>query len=73
MWTARAPGGGWSPLSCWRPSAGSGSGSSVVMLPAIEADFGLDRGGASLPYFATMLGLATGGTLIGAGSPIVSA
>ncbi|MGI9418671.1 MAG: MFS transporter [Geminicoccaceae bacterium] len=44
---------------------GVGIWSSVVVLPAIEADFGLDRGGASLPYFATMLGLATGGTLIG--------
>ena len=44
---------------------GVGIWSSVVILPAIEAEFGLDRGGASLPYFATMIGIATGGTLIG--------
>ncbi|MEM9442850.1 MAG: MFS transporter, partial [Pseudomonadota bacterium] len=30
-----------------------------------EEEFGLDRGGASLPYFATMIGIAIGGTLIG--------
>ncbi|MEM8949320.1 MAG: MFS transporter, partial [Pseudomonadota bacterium] len=44
---------------------GVGIWSSVVVLPAIEQEFGLDRGGASLPYFATMIGLAIGGTLIG--------
>ncbi|MDH3664007.1 MAG: MFS transporter [Alphaproteobacteria bacterium] len=44
---------------------GVGIWSSVVVLPAIEAEFGLDRGGASLPYFATMIGIAIGGTLIG--------
>ncbi|MGI9503378.1 MAG: MFS transporter [Geminicoccaceae bacterium] len=44
---------------------GVGIWSSVVVLPAIETEFGLDRGGASLPYFATMIGIATGGTLIG--------
>ncbi|MEZ5932672.1 MAG: MFS transporter [Alphaproteobacteria bacterium] len=44
---------------------GVGIWSSVVVLPAIELEFGLDRGGASLPYLATMIGLATGGTLIG--------
>ena len=44
---------------------GAGLWSSVVVLPAIEVEFGLDRGGASLPYFATMIGLAVGGTLIG--------
>ncbi len=44
---------------------GVGIWSSVVVLPSIEQEFGLDRGGASLPYFATMIGLATGGTLIG--------
>lgn len=44
---------------------GIGIWSSVVVLPVIEAEFGLDRGGASLPYFATMIGLAIGGTVIG--------
>ena len=44
---------------------GVGIWSSVVVLPAIEIEFGLDRGGASLPYFATMIGIAIGGTLIG--------
>ncbi len=44
---------------------GVGIWSTVVVLPAIELEFGLDRGGASLPYFATMIGIAVGGTLIG--------
>jgi MFS family permease len=44
---------------------GVGIWSSVVVLPAIELEFGLDRGGASLPYLATMIGIAAGGTLIG--------
>jgi len=44
---------------------GIGIWSSVVVLPAIEIEFGVDRGGASLPYFATMLGLAIGGIVIG--------
>lgn len=44
---------------------GAGLWSSVVVLPAIELEFGLDRGGASLPYFATMMGIAIGGTMIG--------
>ena len=44
---------------------GVGIWSSVVVLPSIEQEFGLDRGGASLPYFATMIGIAVGGTLIG--------
>ena len=37
----------------------------VVALPAIEAEFGVDRGGASLPYTATMVGFAVGGVLMG--------
>ena len=44
---------------------GIGIWSSVVVLPAIEIEFGLDRGGASLPYFATMIGIAIGGIVIG--------
>ncbi len=44
---------------------GIGIWSTVVVLPSIEVEFGVDRGGASLPYFATMLGLAVGGITIG--------
>ncbi|MDF1750238.1 MAG: MFS transporter, partial [Alphaproteobacteria bacterium] len=34
-------------------------------LPSIELEFGLDRGGASFPYTATMIGFALGGVLMG--------
>jgi MFS family permease len=44
---------------------GIGLWSVVVALPAIEAEFGVDRGGASLPYTATMVGFAAGGVLMG--------
>jgi MFS family permease len=44
---------------------GIGLWSVVVALPAIEAEFGVDRGGASLPYTATMVGFAVGGVLMG--------
>lgn len=44
---------------------GIGLWSVVVTLPAIEADFGLSRGDASMPYFVTMIGFATGGILMG--------
>ncbi|MEM1162954.1 MAG: MFS transporter, partial [Pseudomonadota bacterium] len=44
---------------------GVGLWSTVVVLPVIEADFGIDRGGASLPYTATMIGFAVGGVLMG--------
>jgi len=37
-----------------------------VALPVIGAEFGAGRGGASLPYTATMLGFALGGVLISA-------
>jgi len=37
----------------------------VVALPAIQADFGVDRAAASLPYTLTMLGFAGGGVLMG--------
>ena len=37
----------------------------VVTLPAIEAEFGVDRGGASVPFSATMIGFAVGGILMG--------
>ena len=38
---------------------------SVVVLPVVEAEFGVGRGGASLPYTATMIGFAIGGVLMG--------
>ncbi len=44
---------------------GIGMWSTVVVLPTIQAEFGLDRGDASLPYFAVSLGFAGGGVLIG--------
>ncbi len=44
---------------------GIGLWSVVVVLPTIEAEFGVDRGGASLPYTATMIGFAVGGILMG--------
>lgn len=61
------------PYAWWRLLAsvglstigGIGLWSSVVVLPSIEVEFGVDRGSASLPYFATMLGLAIGGIAIG--------
>lgn len=44
---------------------GIGMWSAVVVLPAIEAEFQVDRGGASLPYTATLVGFAVGGVLLG--------
>lgn len=37
----------------------------VVALPAVQADFGLDRGAATLPYTLTMVGFGLGGILMG--------
>jgi MFS family permease len=45
--------------------SGIGLWSAVVVLPAIEAEFSVGRGGASLPYTATMVGFAIGGVLMG--------
>jgi MFS family permease len=39
--------------------------STVVVLPAIEAEFGVDRGAAAFPYTATMIGFAIGGLIMG--------
>ena len=36
-----------------------------VALPAVQADFGSARGGASLPYTATMIGFGVGGIVMG--------
>lgn len=62
-----------SPYAWWRLAVslalstigGIGLWSAVVSLPAIEAEFGVDRGGASLPYTATMVGFAVGGVMMG--------
>jgi MFS family permease len=59
--------------SWWRLAAsltlstigGIGLWSTVVVLPTIEAEFGVGRGGASLPYTATMIGAAIGGIAMG--------
>ncbi len=44
---------------------GIGLWSVVVSLPTIQADFGVLRGTASLPYTMTMMGMALGGILMG--------
>ncbi|HEX7441410.1 MAG TPA: MFS transporter [Caldimonas sp.] len=37
----------------------------AVVLPAVQADFGVDRADASLPYTLTMIGFGVGGLLMG--------
>ena len=37
----------------------------VVTLPAVQAEFGVHRAGAALPYTMTMLGFAAGGVIMG--------
>jgi MFS family permease len=37
----------------------------VVVLPTVQAEFGVARGSAALPYTATMVGFAIGGVLMG--------
>ena len=44
---------------------GVGMWSVVVALPAIQAEFGVDRGAASLPYTLSMLAFAAGGVAMG--------
>jgi MFS family permease len=44
---------------------GIGLWSSVVVLPTIQAEFGIDRAGASLPYTVTTIGFALGGVVMG--------
>ena len=44
---------------------GIGLWSVVVSLPTVQADFGVQRGTASLPYTMTMMGIAFGGILMG--------
>lgn len=62
-----------SPYAWWRLAVsvllstigGVGMWSVVVVLPAMQADFGVDRAAASLPYTLTMFGFAGGGVLLG--------
>lgn len=62
-----------SPYAWWRLAVslllmtigGSGMYSVTVVLPAIQAEFGIDRGAASLPYTLTMVGFGLGGVLMG--------
>jgi len=62
-----------SPTAWWRLVAtlamatlgGIGMWSVVVALPAVQADFGVDRGSASFPYTLTMVGFGFGGILMG--------
>ncbi len=44
---------------------GVGIWSSVVVLPAVQAEFAVARGSASIPYTATLIGFATGSILMG--------
>jgi MFS family permease len=44
---------------------GVGMWSVVVVLPAVETEFGVTRANASLPYSLTMVGFAFGGVLMG--------
>jgi MFS family permease len=44
---------------------GVGMWAVVVVLPAVQAEFGVDRADASLPYTATMIGFAIGNVVIG--------
>ncbi|MGH8683293.1 MAG: MFS transporter, partial [Burkholderiales bacterium] len=44
---------------------GVGMWSAVVALPAIQAEFGVARSDASLPYTLTMVGFGLGGILMG--------
>ena len=71
---ARTESGGIESAYAWRrlfislalsTSGGIGLWSYVVVLPAVQAEFGLARAEASLPYTATMVGFALGGILMG--------
>jgi len=44
---------------------GSGMYTVVVALPAVQAEFGVARAGASLPYTLTMIGFGVGGIAMG--------
>ncbi|MBM3546613.1 MAG: MFS transporter [Alphaproteobacteria bacterium] len=44
---------------------GVGMWSVVVVLPSVQAEFGVDRAAASIPYTAGMIGFAVGGVFMG--------
>ncbi|CAM5438126.1 L-lactate transporter [Aquamicrobium terrae] len=44
---------------------GVGMWAVVMVLPAVQAEFGVDRANASLPYTATMVGFCIGNVLVG--------
>src|ERR1700760_1206695 len=44
---------------------GVGMWSASVTLPSVQAEFGVDRAAASLPYTLTMIGFGLGGVLMG--------
>jgi MFS family permease len=46
-------------------TGGIGLWAGVIVLPFIQADFGIDRAAASFPYTMTMIGFAFGGILSG--------
>ena len=50
---------------CLGTVGGVGMWSVVVVLPAVQAEFGVARAGASLPYTLITLGLVMGGVLMG--------
>ncbi len=62
-----------SPAAWWRLVAtlvmstlgGVGMWSVIVVLPAVQAEFGVDRATATLPYTLTMIGYGFGGILMG--------
>ena len=61
----RKPGCAWPSPSLLSTIGGVGMWSVVVALPAIQADFGVARADASLPYTLAMLGFAGGGVVMG--------
>jgi MFS family permease len=50
---------------CLGTIGGVGMWSVVVALPAVQAEFGVARGGAALPYALVTLGFGAGGVLMG--------
>ena len=42
-----------------------GMWSIIVVMPAVQGEFGIDRAGVALPYTVTMLGFALGNALVG--------
>ncbi|MEA2741045.1 MAG: hypothetical protein QOH05_4352, partial [Acetobacteraceae bacterium] len=44
---------------------GVGMWSVVVAIPAVQAEFGAERGAASLPFTLTMIGFGVGGVIMG--------